>query len=137
MDKTNRRRRQLYGLLGDLPPRRRKVAARKVGEERRGACVVERLVLDLNGIEPVPAYFVRPVEDAGPRPTVLFNHSHGGNYERGKNELLRSCEYLSMPTLRAGALEALYDGRDQRADRPAAAPGAGGELRPPDAAGGA
>jgi dienelactone hydrolase len=97
MDKTNRRRRQLYGLLGDLPPRRRKVAARKVGEERRGAHVVERLVLDLNGIEPVPAYFVRPVEDAGPRPAVLFNHSHGGNYERGKNELLRSCEYLSMP----------------------------------------
>jgi dienelactone hydrolase len=58
---------------------------------------VERLVLDLNGIEPVPAYFVRPVEDARPRPTVLFNHSHGGNCERGKNELLRSCEYLSMP----------------------------------------
>lgn len=97
MDKTNRRRRQLYGLLGDLPPRRRKVAARKVGEERRGDHVVERLVLDLNGIEPVPACFVRPAEDAGPRPTVLFNHSHGGNYERGKNELLRSCEYLSMP----------------------------------------
>jgi dienelactone hydrolase len=97
MDRTNRRRGQLYGLLGDLPPRRRKVAARKVGEERRGAHVVERLVLDLNGVEPVPAYFVRPVEDAGPRPTVLFNHSHGGNYERGKNELLRSCEYLSMP----------------------------------------
>ena len=97
MTNAKRRRRQLYRLLGDLPPRDRKVSARKVGEERRGAFLLERLVLDLSGLEPVPAYFVRPLEGEGPRPTVLYNHSHGGNYEMGKDELILSREYLHLP----------------------------------------
>lgn len=88
------RRRRLYGLLGDLPPRRRRVTARTVSRERREGYVLETLLLDLNGLEPVPAYFVRPLEGDGPWPAVLYNHSHGGHYEVGKEELLRGQEYI-------------------------------------------
>jgi pimeloyl-ACP methyl ester carboxylesterase len=49
---------------------------------------VERLVLDLNGIEPVPAYFVKPLGATGRLPVVLYNHWHGGDYAVGKEELL-------------------------------------------------
>ncbi len=54
------RRRELYALLGDLPDRHRPITARTVAEEVRDHYVLEKLVLDLNGIEDVPAYFVRP-----------------------------------------------------------------------------
>lgn len=91
---AQQRRRQLYALLGDLPPRNRRISARKVAEERRASYVLEKLVLDLNGIEAVPAYFVRPRGTSGPRPAVLYNHSHGGHYEVGKDELLRGQEYI-------------------------------------------
>jgi len=88
------RRRQLHALLGDLPPRKRRISARKIGEQRREHYVLERLLLDLNGMEIVPAYFVRPTGGHGPRPAVLYNHSHGGHYEVGKDELLRGQEYI-------------------------------------------
>ena len=51
---------ELYGLLGRLPPRDRKVSAQLVSTEDRGAYTLEKLVLDLNGEEPAPAYFARP-----------------------------------------------------------------------------
>lgn len=82
------RRRQLYSLMGELPSRSRKVSAVKVLEESQGGYVLEKLVLDLNGVEDVPAYFVRPQKGTGPFPTVLYNHAHGGNYGLGKDELL-------------------------------------------------
>jgi dienelactone hydrolase len=83
------RRRELYGLLGDLPPRDRKISARTVAVEQRPNFVLERLVLDLNGIEPVPAYFIKPHSLRGKAPAILFNHWHGGEYKLGKNEMLR------------------------------------------------
>jgi hypothetical protein len=82
------RRAQLYGLLGDLPRRDQDISATKVGEEARAGFVVEKLVLDLNGTEPAPAYFTRPVDGRGPFPTVLYNHAHGGDYLLGKDELI-------------------------------------------------
>src|SRR6476646_8541207 len=90
------RRRDLYSLLGDLPDRRRSVRCEKVSEDRRESYVLEKLVLDLNGIEDVPAYFVRPVNAAkGKRlPTILYNHAHGGDYALGKDELLNGNRFL-------------------------------------------
>ncbi|MDP6775217.1 MAG: acetylxylan esterase [Candidatus Latescibacteria bacterium] len=87
------RREELYGLLGDLPDRHRPIAARTVGEEVRDRHVLEKLVLDLNGIEEVPAYFVRPRESDGPWPAMLYNHAHGGDYVLGKDEFIdgRNC----------------------------------------------
>ena len=90
------RRRKLYSLLGELPARRGRIAVRKAGEEDRGAYVLEKLTLDLNGIEPVPAYFTRP-KGAGPFPVVLYNHAHGGDYVLGKDELTRGRGLLQSP----------------------------------------
>jgi len=83
------RRRELYSLLGDLPARGRPISARTVGAERRENYVLEKLVLDFNGLEPAPAYFIKPLDQAGKRPAVLYNHWHGGEYYLGKDEMLR------------------------------------------------
>lgn len=82
------RRQELYGLLGDLPDRHRPVAARTLSVEERPGYVIENLILDLNGIEDVPSYFVRPKDSSGPYPTVLYNHAHHGEYLVGRNELI-------------------------------------------------
>ena len=102
-------RKRLYELLGDLPPRHRKISARTVAVERRENYVLEKLMLDLNGIEPVPAYFIKP-HGAGracnlapqgarctPYPTVLYNHAHGANYVLGKDEMLDGRSSLQAP----------------------------------------
>ena len=91
------RRKELYALLGRLPPRDRKVSAQLVSTEDRGTYTLEKLVLDLNGEEPAPAYFARPKGNAGRLPTVLFNHSHGGGYSIGKTEFIEGREYMSKP----------------------------------------
>ncbi|MCC6540492.1 MAG: acetylxylan esterase [Bryobacterales bacterium] len=84
----NSRRAELYSLLGDLPARHRPVAAVSKGVEDRGAYTIEKLILDLNGIEDAPAYFVKPRGGTGRFPVVLYNHYHGGKYKLGKDELL-------------------------------------------------
>ena len=94
---TPKRARDLYTLLGKLPPRDRKVSAQVVATEDRGAYLLEKLVLDLNGIEAAPAYFAKPKGKSGPLPTVLFNHSHGGGYKIGKTEFIEGREYLNNP----------------------------------------
>lgn len=91
------RRRELYDLLGRLPPRDRKVSAQLVSTEDRGTYVLEKLVLDLNGEEPAPAYFTRPKNATGRLPTVLYNHAHGGAYKLGKSELIDGREHIAKP----------------------------------------
>jgi len=88
------RRKQLYDLLGDLPDRQRPIQVRQVDEAERDGYLLETLELDLNGIEIVPAYFARPKDAKGPRPTILFNHSHGGGYDIGKKEFIEGRRYL-------------------------------------------
>jgi dienelactone hydrolase len=68
-----------------------------IAEEDREGYVLEILVLDLNGIEPVPAYFVRPKDVRGPLPAILYNHAHGGDYVLGKDELLAGRKVLQQP----------------------------------------
>lgn len=91
------RRRQLYALLGDLPPRERDLHAETLWIEERPGYVLEKLTLDLNGIAAVPAYFIRPRTAAGPLPAMLYQHAHGSDYARGKQELIDGCNYLSQP----------------------------------------
>ena len=83
--------------LGDLPDRKRKISVSKIDEEKRASYVLEKLLLDLNGIEPVPAYFVYPRDKKGPFPAILYNHAHGGNYVLGKDELIYGREALQKP----------------------------------------
>jgi hypothetical protein len=83
------RRRILYSLLGDLPDRSRPIRADLTAREERELYVLEVLLLDLNGVEPVPAYFIRPRRTRRPTPAVVYNHAHGGDYVLGKDEFLR------------------------------------------------
>ena len=93
-DPLDARRRELHGLLGDLPPRDRPVSGRKISESERDGYLLERWELDLNGIESVPAYVARPRGATGRVPAVLFNHSHGGGYTIGKTEFVEGRSYL-------------------------------------------
>ena len=99
---TTARKEELYGLLGDLPDRHRPVRARKVGEERREGYILEKLVLDLNGIEAVPAFFVRPEALQGRAPAVLYNHAHGGAYDIGKERICTGAQSAPGAALRPG-----------------------------------
>lgn len=81
-------RTRLYHLLGDLPQRDYKLTSKTISEEDRGSFYLEKLILDLNGHEPVPAYFLRPKHIKGPAPAILYNHYHSGLYQLGKDEVL-------------------------------------------------
>lgn len=83
------RRAELYKLMGDLPARDLKIAARTVSVREMPGYMLEKLVLEVNGIEPAPAYFIKPKNPSGKMPAVLFNHWHGGEYYLGKDEMLR------------------------------------------------
>jgi hypothetical protein len=97
LEGSRRKRELLYGLLGDLPERDRPVQARTVSEEEHDGYVLEKLELDLNGIEPVPAFLAKPKGLKGRVPAVLFNHSHGGGYTIGKKEFIEGRSYLQQP----------------------------------------
>jgi len=88
------RRRELYRLMGDLPDRNRPIKGAKLQEAGRDGYVLETWELDLNGIEPVPAYLARPARLEGRAPAIVFNHSHGGGYKIGKQEFVEGRSYL-------------------------------------------
>ncbi len=83
-----RRRQELWGLLGDLPPPR-SPQARLLKTTRHEGYTLEHLELDLNGLEPVPAYLLLPDQRPARAPGLLYLHAHGGTYELGKDELLQ------------------------------------------------
>lgn len=87
----------LYSLLGDLPPREQSIAATTVSTEEREDFTLERLLLDLNGLELVPAYFLKPLKGTEPHPTILYSHAHGGEFELGKDEVLLGRRQLQAP----------------------------------------
>ena len=96
MNDAEARRQELFRLLGDLPNRDHPVSFRVLSVSKEKTYILERLVLDLNGIEAVPAYLVTPLTH-GPHPCMLYNHAHGGNYSLGKEELLRGRSLLQQP----------------------------------------
>ncbi|MHB1037757.1 MAG: dienelactone hydrolase family protein [Pirellulales bacterium] len=88
-----KRRKELWSLLGDLPSRK-KPTARLVKTEKGPGYTLEHLELDLNGIEPVPAYLLLPDKRQPRAPGLLYIHAHGGTYGLGKEELLRGRNVL-------------------------------------------
>src|SRR5262245_3388135 len=82
------RRQELWSLLGDLPERRTPKARLRKAEKHDGY-TLEHLELDLNGVEPVPAYLLLPEKRQKPAPGLLYIHAHGGNYQLGKDELFQ------------------------------------------------
>jgi dienelactone hydrolase len=86
------RRRELWALLGDLPWQHRLGPATLVKKEKHDGYTLERLILDLNGEEPVPALLLIPDKRQTPAPALLYIHWHGGMYELGKEQLLKGVE---------------------------------------------
>jgi len=97
MDSQRRRREELYGLLGKLPSRESAVQAEVVSVTELPYGVLEKLKLSLNDEEAVPAYFIKPRGANGKLPLIVYNHSHGGFYAAGKDEVLQGAVYLQQP----------------------------------------
>ena len=108
---AKQRREDLYSLLGRLPDRNAPIRAEILSRAHRDGYILEELVLtvDTAGEEPtcqpIPAYFLIP-EGTGPFPAILYNHSHGGRYEAGKEELFYPAPYM-QPIPYAEALTAM------------------------------
>jgi dienelactone hydrolase len=90
--RQEQRRKELLGLLGDLPWQHRPTPPMLLSIEKHEDYNLERLVLDLNGIEPVPALLLIPHKRQAPAPGLLFIHWHAGMYDLGKEQLLRGVE---------------------------------------------
>lgn len=83
-----RRRDDLWGLLGDLPWQHEPGPPQLIRREEHDGYTLERLVLDLNGMEPVPALLLIPRKLRRPAPGLLYIHWHAGMYGLGKEQLL-------------------------------------------------
>ena len=88
LESQQRRRADLWGLLGDLPWQHQPAPPKLIRTEEHEQYTLERLVLDLNGIEPVPALLLIPRKIRRPAPGLLFIHWHAGMYGLGKEQLL-------------------------------------------------
>lgn len=98
MNKDDEKREKLYKLLGDLPNRNRPISSCLISRQEKDGFWLEKLLLDLNGLEEIPAYFLLPKNIQGKIPVILFNHSHGGRYQVGKDELFEGAPYMSKPS---------------------------------------
>jgi len=83
-----KRRKELWSLLGDLPWQHKPGSAKLIKTEKHDGYTLERLVLDLNGVESVPAILLIPDKRQKPAPGLLYIHWHGGMYDLGKEQLL-------------------------------------------------
>lgn len=88
----DKRRKELWGLLGDLPWQHRPGPAKLLRTEKYDGYTLERLILDLNDREPVPALLLIPDKRAARAPSMLYMHWHAGMYGLGKEQLLRGTD---------------------------------------------
>jgi alpha/beta hydrolase family protein len=84
-----KRRKELWGLLGELPWEHKPGPIKVRSTEQHEGYTLERLELDLNGIEPVPALLLIPDIRQTPAPGLLYIHWHGGMYDLGKEQLVK------------------------------------------------
>jgi hypothetical protein len=82
------RRKELWNLLGDLPWDYQPGPVKVLKTEKHDGYTLERLLLDLNGVEPVPALLLVPDKRAARASGLLYIHWHGGMYDLGKEQLL-------------------------------------------------
>lgn len=87
-----KRRKALWGLLGDLPWQHKPGPAKLLKTEKHDGYTLERLTLDLNGMEPVPAILLIPEKRQASAPGLLYIHWHGGMYDLGKEQLLQGVD---------------------------------------------
>ena len=87
-----KRRKELWGLVGDLPWQHKPGPTKLIKKEEHDGYTLERLVLDLNGLEPVPALLLIPHKRKTRAPGLLYIHWHAGMYDLGKEQLLTGVE---------------------------------------------
>jgi pimeloyl-ACP methyl ester carboxylesterase len=104
------RRKELYGLLGRLPDRNRPMSVKLISRDETDEMIIEKLLFDINGKELVPAYFTTPKNSKGKLPVILFNHSHFGQYEVGKNEFVKGRIEMQKPAYALALARAGYAG---------------------------
>ena len=80
----------LWQLLGKLPPRPTAPKVTTVTREDRGDYVFEKFTFDNGAGATVPGYVFLPKGVSGKSPAILYCHWHGGQYDIGKDELLRT-----------------------------------------------
>jgi dienelactone hydrolase len=90
-------RRELWSVLGRLPPRPKLPEVQILGREERDSYVLERFRFDNAAGDRVPGYLVVPKGLQGPAPAVFWCHWHGGEYDNGKEELWRSDHVPEAP----------------------------------------
>jgi dienelactone hydrolase len=105
-----KQRTELYQLLGKLPDRNRPISVKVISREETDEMILEKLLLDINGLELVPAYFTKPKNSKGKVPVVLFNHSHFGQYHVGKDEFLYGRKEMQNPPYALALARAGYAG---------------------------
>lgn len=108
--KKDKQRKELYTLLGKLPDRHRPINVVVVSTQETDELITEKLLMDINGLEKVPAYFTRPNHHTGKLPVVLFNHSHFGQYEVGKEEFVQGRKEMQKPPYALALARAGYAG---------------------------
>ena len=94
VQQQEKRRQQLWELLGDLPWQHKPLPPQQLKVEDHPTFTLEHLVLDLNGQEPVPAYLLVPKKRPSKAPGLLYLHAHGGTYPVGRSELLNGRKVL-------------------------------------------
>lgn len=82
-------RRTLWDLLGDLPPRPDRLEVSVVRREQRDGYTLESITFDNGTGAVVPGYVVVPDGLNGAAPAILYHHYHGGQYDLGKDEILK------------------------------------------------
>lgn len=87
----------LFQLLGDLPTEG-VTNVQLLEEKMEDGYRLQTVLLELDHTERVSVSIALPAKQEGPYPLVMFNHSHGGNYANGRNELVRSSTYLQQPS---------------------------------------
>jgi dienelactone hydrolase len=87
-------REKLASLLSFREPRITLVST-ETGQ--RDGFVFERLEFELEGAGRTRAFLTRPAKAGGPRPAILYAHSHGGRHEIGASEFMDGRSYLLSP----------------------------------------
>ena len=87
-----RRRKELWSILGNLPWQHLPATPKLLKTEKHEGYTLERLSLDLNGMEAVPALLLIPDKRQAPAPGLLYIHWHGGMYGLGKEQLLHGVD---------------------------------------------
>lgn len=83
-------RKELWDLLGHMPPRPRAPKVETVSREDKGAYVVEKFRFDNGAGSIVPGYLILPKSVTGKAPGILYCHWHAGEYDLGKEELFQA-----------------------------------------------